>query len=260
MNTKNLILSFLLVFAVAGLKSQDKKKLLSDFTGTDWSLVKEAKSNLENLQGDVIGDLILLLDNSQKVKLQKTGSLIYPGAEKFYGYGQIIDYDIDYIAIRAGWLLEDLTFNNFGFSGIHLPSDDIVPFIKETYPSYYNIPANRKKVESASAEELRSIVQQLAIKAAKDWWTQSNKVFNRLSALDDALKSSDEKRQWKALFYMRNGTSRCTGLTKDVYYDEISREIVRLSGSDVQRISENAKLILLDTKLEWLNLKQMQSN
>jgi hypothetical protein len=69
------------------------------------------------------------------------------------------------------------------------------------------------------------------------------------------LKSTDEKRQVKALFYIRNGISKCSGLTKDVYYDQLSREIVRLSGSDVQRISENAKLILLDTRLEWLSIK-----
>ena len=72
----------------------------------------------------------------------------------------------------------------------------------------------------------------------------------------EALKSFDEKRQVKVLFYMRNGETKCDGLTRDFYYEEISKEIVRLSGSDVQRISEHAKLILLDSKLDWLEMKQ----
>lgn len=256
MNLRRKIFSLLLisVFTISVI-GQDKKKLLENFVVSDWSIVKEAKNNLENLQGDIITDLIKLLDNTEKAKLTKTGSLIYPGADKFYGYGQIIDYDIDYISTRAGWLLEDLSFNDFGFSGIHLPSDEIEEFIKLNFPTYYNIPANRKRIETANPEELRNIIQQLAIKEAKQWWSQMNGAFSRLQALENALKSTDEKRQWKALFYLRNGTTHCVGLTKEVYYEQISKEVVRLSGSDVQRISENAKLILLDSKLEWLAIK-----
>ena len=54
---------------------------------------------------------------------------------------------------------------------------------------------------------------------------------------------------------MRNGTTKCTGLTKDYYIDNISKDIVRLSSSDTKRISENAKLILFDTKFMWLDNK-----
>lgn len=246
-----ILLAFLPLLAM----SQISKELLNSFKSTDWKEVKETKSSIENLQAKAIPDLISLLESKEKIKLVNTGSLIYPGAEKFFGHGQILDYDVDYIAIRAGWLIEEISFNNFGFSGIHLPKDELITYVKMTFPAYYNNSSNRKKLETASAEELRAIAQKLSIDAVKDWWDEEGDSWNRLDALVKALKSFDEKRQVKALFYMRNGETKCDGLTKEFYYEEISKEIVRLSGSSVQRISEHAKLILLDSKLEWLTMK-----
>ena len=238
------------------INAQDTKKAIADFSSSDWKTVKSAKVVLENGQANSIPALIKLLQSEKKVKLENTGSLIYPGAEKFFGHGQILDYDIDYIAIRAGWLIEEITFNNFGFSGVHLPKEDLITHIKMTFPKYYNNSSNRKKIETATDADLRSIAQNLSVTAVKDWWEMEAGTWTRLTALVEALKSFDEKRQVKVLFYMRNGETKCDGLTRDFYYEEISKEIVRLSGSDVQRISEHAKLILLDSKLDWLEMKQ----
>ncbi len=252
---KRLFFIFSVSIFVSGLSAQDKQQLIDDFISSDWEKIKIAKSNLENLQGEAIPDLIKLLDSKEFLKMQNTGSLIYPGAAKFFGHGQILDYDIDYLSIRAGWLIEELTFNNFGFSGIHLPEDMLISHIKMTFPKYYNNSTNRKNIEKASGEELRKIAQELSIKAVKEWREGEGSKFSRLNELVKALKSFDEKRQVKALFYMRNGETKCDGLTKDYYYEEIAKEIVRLSGSDVKRIAEHAKLILLDSKLDWLLMK-----
>lgn len=245
----------LLVFLNAICYGQNIDELVKDFKSKDWKVVKSAKNNLEDLQGSSIPLMIELLKNTEMVKLENTGSLIYPGAEKFYGHGQILDYDIDYISVRAGWLLEDLCFQNFGFSGVHLPEDLIMNHIKITFPTYYNNSTNRKKLEELSSSELKKIVVKLSSKAVLSWWEENKNDFSRLGALVSALQSFDEKRQVKALFYLRNGTTKCIGLNQEFYYEELSKEIVRLSASDVQRIAEHAKLILLDSKLSWLNLK-----
>ena len=236
----------------------DIEKLMIDFTSADWPTVKAAKQKLENYEGQAIPVVIKLLDRNEIVKLTNTGSLIYPGAEKFFGYGQIVDYDIDNLSIRAGWLLEEISFNNFGFTGYHLAPDDLMPFIKVTFSNYYNNANNRKKLETSSEAELRNIIYKLSIQNAKDWWKAEGSTWTRLDALVDALKSFDEKRQVKALFYMRNGDTKCTGLTKDYYIDNISKEIVRLSSSDTQRVSEHARLILFDTKFLWLDDKNTE--
>ncbi len=230
-------------------------QLIDDFTSDDWTKVKAAKEQLENVGKAAIPDIIKLLDRDEVVKLQNTGSLIYPGAEKFFGHGQIVDYDIDNLSIRAGWILEEMSFNNFGFSGYQLSDDELIGFIKLTFPDYYNNTTNRKKLETSSYAELRGIIQSLSVKNAKKWWENESKDWTRLEALLDGLKSFDEKRQVKALFYLRNGTTKCEGLTKDYYIDNISKEIVRLGSSDVKRVSEHARLILFDTKFTWLDNK-----
>lgn len=251
-----LLLALLSIGMSLNISAQaDIGQLLNDFQSDDWAKVNEAKDKLENFEEKAIPEIIALLDNPSTVKLKNSGTLIYPGAEKVYGYGQMVDYDVDKIAVRSGWLLEEISFNNFGFTGVHQPDENLISFIKLTFPDYYNNSTNRKTLETTSIPEIRKIILQQSIRKAKAWWKDESTTWNRLNALVDGLKSFDEKRQVKALFYIRNGDTKCSGLTKDYYIDNISKEIVRLSASDTQRISEHAKLILFDTKFLWLEPK-----
>jgi hypothetical protein len=231
--------------------------LLKDFKSDDWPTVLNAKEKLENMEGKSIPYLIDMLGVKSYIKLVNTGDLIYPGAEKFYGRGQIIDYNIDDVIVRAGWLLEELTFQNFGFSGIHIQQDRLVNFIKVNYPDYYENNSNRKKIDKFSVAEKRKLIKDLSISEAREWWSRESTGWKRLDALVSALKSDDEKRQVKALFYMRNGKTRCTGLTKEYYENNIRSLVVELSKVQTKRVSEHAKLILLDTDYDWLKMKQM---
>lgn len=254
---------FLIVALVCGYmlisfnQGRSVDALLKDFQSNDWPTVLKAKENLENLEGKSIPELINLLSSDLIVQLQNTGDLIYPGAEKFYGHGQIIDYDIDYMSIRAGWLLEEITFQRFGFDGVHIQEGKLINFIKQNFPGYYNNPGNIDKIENMSATEKRSLIKEMSIKKAVEWGERESKNWSRLSALIGALRSDDEKRQVKALFYIRNGKTQCTGLTKSFYKKKIHHIINELSKSKVKRISEHAKLILLDTSYEWLKIKQI---
>jgi len=236
--------------------SQEIDNLVSDFQSNDWETVLQAKKSLENLEGKSIPELVRLLDNNSTVKLENTGALIYPGAEKFFGYGQIIDYGIDKISIRAGWLLEELAFQNFGFSGVHIQENKLIDYIKFTFPDYYNNSSNRKKLESFSVTEKRTIIMELGHKKVTNWWEKESDNWNRLDALLDALYSTDEKRQVKALFYIRNGKTKCSGLTKSIYESKIKGRISELSKVNLKRVSEHAKLILFDQNFEWLKMKQ----
>ncbi len=258
MKIKHLVLGLGSVIILTNTFAQtDISTYIKNFKSTDWPIVRDAKENLENLQSKAIPDIIQLLEDHSEQKLTNTGSLIYPGATKFFGHGQIIEYDIDKISIRAGWLLEDLTFQNFGFSGAHLPDKDVlISHIKITFPEYYNNSANRKKLETMDIKGLQKLIINQSIQSAKEWWDQSGSGWRRLYALEDALKSYDEKRQVKALFYIRNGKTKCYGLTREYYLDHIAKEIARLSYSDIQRISEHASFILYDKQFLWLEMKK----
>jgi hypothetical protein len=202
------------------------ENLLTDFTSTDWPTVLQAKENIENLEAAGIPQLILLLDDFSVRKLNNTSDLIYPGAQRFYGHGQIVDYSIDEIAIRAGWLIEDIAFQNFGFTGYHLPDDELTGFIEYNFPDYYENTRNKNSLKKMSVPEKRNLIKSLSIKKAQNWWKRESDNWNRLDALVSALQSDDEKRQVKALFYIRNGKTKCTGLNKAFYQANIE-SIVR---------------------------------
>lgn len=250
---KNLVLISCLFALVLNVNSQSKEELLENFVKSDWITVNDAKKGLENLEHEALTELIKLLDEDKEVKLTNTGDLIYPGAEKFYGHGQVIDYDIDNIAIRAGWLIEAISFNNFGFTGIHKQDYELLGFIKSTYPVYYI--ENSENIDSKSNEELREIIKKQSIQRAKLWWSLNRSSWRRISGLMNALRSDDEKRQAKALFYLRNGTTKCTGLDNQFYETDLHNVVSVLSKSNIKRVSEQAKLILDDTELYWLAIK-----
>jgi hypothetical protein len=245
-------------FMVIFIHGQDTEVagLLKELQSDDWSVVSGAKEKLENMEDKCIPGVITMLQDKTDKKLINTGDLIYPGAEKFFGHGQIIDYDIDKIDIRAGWLLEELAFQNFGFMGVHIQSGQLIDFIRFHFPKYYNNSKNRQLLDELNEKEKRDIIRKLSAGEAENWWKEQDGKWTRFSALIQALKSDDEKRQAKALFYLRNGKTKCAGLSKKSYKSKLEGVINELSKSSLKRISEQSKLILLDTDFDWLKIKQ----
>ncbi len=258
MNMKRISLILLLtgcIYLISNSQSANAEKLMKDFQSAAWPEVRLAKENLENLQRECIPYLIELLNNKSVKKLANTGDLIYPGAEKFYGHGQIIEYDIDKLDIRAGWLLEDLTFQNFGFSGVHQESTALSDFIKFNFPKYYNNSRNRQFVDAASEKEKRELIRKLSTQEAKKWWDSESDHWSRYKGLIEALKSDDERRQARALFYLRNGKTACDNLNAETFVSDIKPLVAELANSRLKRVSEQAKLILVDTDYDWLTIK-----
>ena len=250
-----LFLCCLSAIFISADKVEPMQQLVNDFLSADWPTVLSAKEKMENTGEDCIDDLINMMNDCRVNKLQNTGDLIFPGAEKYFGHGQIIDYDIDDICVRAGWLLEDLTFLNFGFSGIHLPDNELEGFISGNFPEYFNNPSNRTHLEELTASGERTLIRKLSIEKAKNWWNSASQGWNRLDALHEALNSQDEKCQVKALFYLRNGRTRCEGLTEKYYRTHLESIIKKLAKVKLGRVSENAKLIMLDSDFDWLSIK-----
>ena len=213
------------------------RQLISEFLSADWPTVLAAKEKIENAGADCIEELIAVMGDCKIQKLQNTRDLIYPGAEKYFGHGQIIDYDIDDICVRAGWLLEELTFRNFGFTGIHLPDNELTGFIRNNFPEYYNDPSNRSSLEELTVSGKRKLIRTLSIDKTKKWWNHASEGWNRLNAIQEALNSQDEKCQVKALFYLRNGRTQCTGLTEKYYKSHLESTIRKLARIDQGRVS-----------------------
>jgi len=218
------------------------KQLIDNLNKAEWEIVFKSKDSLEQLENKALPYLIENLNKENKfVNLINTADLIYPGANEFYGHGWVIDYDIDWLNIRTGWVIEEITFENFGFKESKITEDDLINIMKDSlkYQDYLHSDKYDFKISPDKIENLKVIV-----KKANDWWVENSSNWTRLKGITDALKSNDILRQSNALQYLRHGEYCIVGLTRE-YFDKELRPIVnKLLFSSVDYIKEDAKLLI----------------
>jgi hypothetical protein len=244
----------ILTLSTAANSYQDADVLVKEVKSNDWVIVKDAKNKLENNPHVALPHLFAVLAENEYIPLTNTGDLIYPGAKKFYGHGQIVNYDIDHLAIRIGWIIEQITFQNFGFSQVHDKEEKIMEHVKNHFDNYLD-KNSYARLANSSVEVQREEMLKLSIKKAKDWYKANSSGWNRLSALKDALESNDPKRQANALHYLRKGETKCKGLNKKTYNSELLPHVKKLTSSNSPRVAEQAKYLMKDDELEFLSIK-----
>jgi hypothetical protein len=80
--------------------------------------IQNAEIDLENYQKLAIPTFIKMLYNTKKVGVNPGDPYTFFANANcsFNHYGWTLDYNIDWLSIRAGWFLEELTFMDFGYS------------------------------------------------------------------------------------------------------------------------------------------------
>jgi hypothetical protein len=187
------------------------EELIQDLSSDYWPRVWTAELRLESRQAEAVPALIKLTKSTSHVQLRETFDLIYPGAKTFYGHGYIVDYDLDWLAARAGWALENLTFQNFGFSEGVLDHDAM---FTATLAGKADKPL-QDVVDLKRAPLTRQKLREAASERANNWWKQQGLNFSRQNALIEALASQDPVRAERAMNWVRNGTTRCVGFNPD---------------------------------------------
>ena len=129
------------ILIVTACNEQKKNYILNDarlnqyiekLNDSDWETVYKAKDSLEKLEYKSLPYLIQNLNKKDEfVKLKNTTDLIYPGSTVFYGEGWFVPYDLDWISIRTGWVIEEITFENFGFKEINITEDELIKLQKD---------------------------------------------------------------------------------------------------------------------------------
>jgi hypothetical protein len=223
-------------------------KLLDDFVSADWQRVHVAQAALESRQAEAIPALITLLDRVEKVELRNTADLIYPGAREFYGHGWILDYDVDWISARAGWALEELTFQNFGFrEGVISEADLLKAVITQQ--------GKARLTDTSKTQDVKKQIRAEAVSRARIWWQKAQGSWNRFDAVLEALRSNDPIRQHWTLNWIRNGKTKCDGLTVESFKKSIVPESKRLLKSSSENVRRQAKYLLEDKEGWWLKNK-----
>ena len=227
-------------------------RLIEDFTSADWQKVSAAKSVLESEQAKAIPLLLQLLDREERVELYNTADLIYPGAREFYGHGGVLDYDVDWLSVRAGWALEELTFQNFGFREGAIKEADLM---KAVLARQSNVRLN----DPSKTTEIKKRLRAEAVARVKTWWQNAHASWNRFDAILEALRSDDPVRQHWTLNWIRNGRTKCDGLTVDNFKRSIVPEARKLLKSKDEDVRAQAKYLLEDKEGWWLKYKTPSS-
>jgi len=228
------------------------KELIADFVSEDWGLkVSPAEKALESREGVSAPELVGMLDSDRRVELTNTFDLIYPGAKTFYGHGRILDYDVDWLSVRAGWALEKLTFNDFGFSGGQIKKSDL---LQATLKGKRDVPLGDVIKPAAGPDELTRRRAE-AVRKAKEWWAAAGPSWNRFDELLKALRGDSRARQLSALQWLRNGETRCEGLNVESYNRLILPEVKRLSASSDEGVRTEAGYLLKDKDGWWYKYK-----
>lgn len=228
--------------------------LIENLKQTDFSKVYKTKDSIVNNRIKAIPILIELLKDTSFVKLEKTGDLIYPGAEKFYGHGWIVNYDIDWISVRSAWLLEEITFQNFGYLQNNINEDDLMKLHQENYSSYLQMESHSINFKDKTDKEKIIAYRKILSDGVSKWWEENKNSWSRFNALKEALSSESEQRQSLALNYLRFEKTKCEGLNKNTYKREIKPLIEQIILRD-NRSAEQAKLLLEDDEYYWLKIK-----
>ena len=245
------VLCFVLSYPVTATTSQQTTNddLIRDFISSDWQKVSAAKAALESRQAKAIPLLVQLLERDEKVELDNTLDLIYPGARKFYGHGGILDYDVDWLSVRAGWALEDLTFQNFGFREGAINEADLMKAVLARQSEV-------RLTDPSKTPEMKKQLRAEAIARVKTWWQNAHASWNRFDAILEGLRSDDPIRQLWTLNWIRHGKTSCDGLTVESFTKYIVPEARRLLKSKDEGVRDQAKYLLDDKEGWWLKHKK----
>ena len=157
------VVLFGLIVSVGAYKPVKVYFIRRDFVSDDWHRVSAAKSALVSMNTAAIPSLIALMQAPRVVRLTNTDDLFYPGARRNYGHGMYLAYELDVIPVRAGWVMEEITRQDFGFRAIRIKRDACP---KTGYSSEVSCPS----MSAADAEKkLDTAALTQAVSSATEW-------------------------------------------------------------------------------------------
>lgn len=246
-------LLFLLAFCTCSAQAR-LNSMIAQLGHAEFNDVYRVKDSIVNRDKEAMPKLIKLLRDTSYVKLQNTFDLIYPGATRFYGHGGIVNYDIDWISVRAAWILEKMAFQNFGYCEQSISEGQLIQLHQKNYQSYLQNGGHRIDLKNKTPRQKLIAYRQTLADSVSRWWTKNRRSWTRYNALKDALASPDEQRQSLALHFLRFDETRCEGLTLDSYQREIMPLVLKIKNSKSSQVKQ-AELLLDDKENYWLKIK-----
>lgn len=227
MHFKTIFISFvLLLFALTCNAQKSLDSLLTILRQPDFSKIYKANDSIINYQEAAVPKLIELLNDTSFVKLVNTFDLIYPGATKFYGHGWVINYDLDYVNVRAAWLLEQIVFRDFGYESIPMSEDSLLKIHQKDYLEFLENGFHDIDLKDKGPRTELTAYRLFLASNVKKWWVKNGKNWSRFRGIKDALVSNDVRREIAAIKYLRDCVqsrrhTKCNNLTTERFHKEL---------------------------------------
>lgn len=226
------------LFATCAFSQQNPiDSLIKDFKSFMFDYkIQPSRRALERYEQAAIPKIIPLLYSNTFTPIADNPYLMYPASKRYeYTHGYIIPYNLDWLSIRAGWLIEELTFMDFGYK---TAMDEKKYALIDSYA--YNGKREVPWIKAPTKASLLKTRKPMA-DAVVAWWRKNKATWTRIGALKEALQSNNTKRQTIAINYLLNGFRNEEEPLTSKYLKEITPLVLALKESDNKSIAEDAK-------------------
>lgn len=234
---------FVMATNICAFSQQNRiDSLLNDFKGFMFAYkIQPAKLALETYDKDAIPKIIPLLYSSEFTKIDDKPYLMYPASREYMStHGYILPYNIDWLSIRAGWLIEALTFIDFGYK-TELDEKKYAIIDGYLYKGIREIPWINAPTEASLLKTRKPMADKVAA-----WWQKNKDTWTRLGALKELLQSKNVDDVYKALHFILYTRTKCDGFTRDAYEKEIKPIIVSI----FENTNDDAIISIVTTLLQ----------
>jgi hypothetical protein len=195
--------------------------------------IEYATDGLVNYQQKALPKMISLLYDKSRLNTDPGDPYTVLATGNYSGHFKvgIIPYNFDWLSVRAGYVIETLTFIDFGYSSTYSKKDVGFGSIKITWDKL------------VTAETLKKDRKMLADKVAA-WWKKNSASWSRFNALKTALQSSDKANVARAVDFIQVGGTKCDGFTKETYEKELKPLLQGLLINADKELKRNIESIL----------------
>lgn len=212
-------------------------------SGSEWDTVEDAARKTERGGRASIPSLLEMMDDERYIPLQHTAGLGYPGGKDFFAHGFLADCPLNWLPARAGWVLEKITFEDFGFS---VGSEERDRIWKQVAPMRARGDSEEQIDAFVKADELAKVVPRArkSRALARAWWSKRQTDWTRFRGIQDALNSDNPIRQHRALDFLANTDNICDGLTLQSFRtDLLARTAILARNKDPRYERDSGKML-----------------
>ena len=213
--------------------------VLAQLDSRDWPAVRRAQEQCHARGRAALPALLRLLARRKVMPLRNLGGFTYAGRTRDLDNGYHLAYDLDWLPCRAGWVLETLTFENFGFNEKDLRRcgrDDLVT------PTHLNPLFDVLPRTLPAATRTRLLGDAEA--RARQWQRETPRPWSRYRALVTALRDGDIRQQETALRWLAEDGRHMPGFTLAHYRADLLPLVRPLAHNDDDDVEETAQRLL----------------